>query len=67
VHVSRGEEALAGKSRSSFRVVWDVEIDFRAAWFVGMKDAEWRRINVKSDEILTAHIRVPELVNIRNI
>jgi hypothetical protein len=32
-----------------------------------MQNAEWRCVNVKSDEILTAYVWITKLVNVGNI
>ena len=44
-----------------------VKLDFGAAGFVGVQDAEGRRINMDGNEILLAYVRVSQLVNVGNV
>ena len=53
--------------RKVLGIVGRVQIDLRAAGFVGMQNAEWRRVDVDGDEVLFTYIRVAKLVNVRNV
>lgn len=58
---------MIGAELISLGVVGYVEVDLRTSDLVGFQHPKWRSIDVNGDQVLSADIRITQLMNIGNI
>ncbi len=62
---AHAKSSHGSKSALGGEVVGCVEVDFRAIQFVSLEHAEWRRVDVNCNQVLTTDVWISQLVNIR--